>query len=556
MNNRGVRPRTRRLLTAVGLFTAGTTVVIASAATASAAPAGTPAGHTIAAAQQLTIGQGQSGGGGAIDFWLVKLVGGDQVQLSVQSQDFNYYNFALYAPGTTDGNFANAPTLSEGTTNYNSGSNVLTVQAPYTGDFVFAVCENSSNYNCSNVDSGSGNNPMQPYTFTPTLIKGGVSAKKAAGEVKASATIAKAPELKLGNFEAGGGNAADFWRMSLVGGDRVQLAVASPDFNYFNFALYTPGTNDTSFPQAPALSESTTNYNSGSNVLTVQAPYTGNFLFVVCENSSNYNCGNVDSGSGNNPMQPYTFTPTLIAGGITGKKATDEVKASPRIAKAPALKLGNFEAGGGNAADFWRLSLVGGDKVQIAVASPEFNYFNFALYASGTNDTNFPQATAVSEATTNYNSGTNILTVQAPRSGNFVFVVCENASNYNCGNVDSGSGNNPMQPYTFTPTLVGKPGTKATLKLSKSSLTDGSEKSLKFSVTVTGRYGTPTGTVTIKAGKKTICTAKLSKGFGKCSPSSNTELGAGTYSIVASYGGNGTYAASKSKSSKLKIAKR
>lgn len=188
MNSRGVRPRTRRLLTAVGLFTAGATVVIASAATASAAqtaPVGTPAGHSIAAAQQLTIGQGQSGGGGAIDFWLVKLTGGDQVQISAKYPQFNTYVFALYAPGTTDASFPQATAVSSAAVNDQVTTDVVTLQAPYTGDFVLAACENVNSNNCTNVAFGGGNNPMDAYTFTPTLINGGVTGKKASGEVKA-----------------------------------------------------------------------------------------------------------------------------------------------------------------------------------------------------------------------------------------------------------------------------------------------------------------------------------------------------------------------------------
>ena len=66
--------------------------LVAAPTAAEAMPAATSAvtapGHTIATAGTLSMGGTISGGGGAVDFWKVKLLGGDvmQFQASLPSQ--------------------------------------------------------------------------------------------------------------------------------------------------------------------------------------------------------------------------------------------------------------------------------------------------------------------------------------------------------------------------------------------------------------------------------------------------------------------------------------
>jgi Bacterial Ig-like domain (group 3) len=545
-----------------GVLAAGLVMaaMVAGAGTASAA---TRAGHTISGAGTLALGKKTSGGGGAIDFWKVKLFGGDQVQLTVQTPNVTFEGtnqFELFAPGTNDTDFPQAIPQSATNTPGGSTKSVITLQAPYNGTFILAVCENV-NGNCTGVDSGSGTNPMGPYTFTPTLIGGGVKSAVAAKETKAAATIARAPLMPVGRFEAGGGNPVDLWKVKLSGGDRVQLSVQTPlvTFEGTNqFELFAPGTNDTDFPQAIPVSATNTPGGSSKSVITLQAPYNGTFILAVCENV-NGNCTGVDSGSGTNPMGPYTFTDTLIKGGIKPAVAARETRAATRIAKAPLMPVGNFEAGGGDPIDFWKVHLSGGDKVQLSVQTPWVTFEGtneFELFKPGTTDTSFPQNPPVSSASTPGGTTTSTVTLQAPSTGTFVLAVCENVGG-DCRGVDSGGGTSPMGPYTFTDTLVGGHETRTTLKLSSSSVTSGHEKSLSLSVTVAARFGkaVPGGTVTITAGKKKVCSVKLSKGKGKCSPSSNTLLPPGSYSLVASYGGAKGLEASQSAAQKLTVKK-
>jgi hypothetical protein len=504
-------------------------------------------GHTIKNAQPLTLNRVNSGGNGAIDFWTVHLIGGDQMQIATHTPNLvgccTSYYFELFKPGTTDANFPQTPPVTGTATPGASTEAILTLQAPYTGTFIFAVCENVSG-DCRNVDAGGGTNPMGAYTFTPTLVNGGIKPGVGAKETRASPTIAKAPLMPVGNFEAGGGDAIDFWQVHLIGGDQVQISATTPYLvgccTSYYFELFKPGTTDTNFPQTAPVMGTASPGASTRSTLTLQAPYTGTFLLAVCENVSG-DCRNVDAGGGTNPMGPYTFTPTLVNGGIKSGVGAKETRASPTIAKAPLMPVGNFEAGGGGAIDFWKVPLFAGDKVQIAISTPYLvgcctSYF-FELFKQGTTDTNFPQHPPVVAVQTPGASTEATLDIQVSSTETYLLAVCENVSG-DCRNVDAGGGTNPMGPYTFKDTLIGGHETRTSLKLSSSTVTDGQEKSLSFNVTVTPVFsGHPAGTVTISAGPKKICTVTLAKGQGKCSPGSNTLLAPGTYKVVAAYAG-------------------
>jgi hypothetical protein len=525
-------------LLASGLVSASGLVL----ATGTAQAATTAPGHTIATAGNLRIGSKTSGGNGRADFWKVKLSGGDMVQFTSTTPDQSTYVFALYTPGTTDANFASATSFSSVTTNF-GGQSVFRLQAPYNGTFILAVCEgpNVVGFNCSEVDTGGADNPMDAYSFGTSLIKGGIPAKTATKETKASPTIAKAPTMPIGNFEAGGANPADFWKVKLNGGDVVQIISTTPSQSTYVFALYPPGTNGTNFPAATSFSSATTNF-GGQSVFDLQAPYNGTFILTVCQgpNVINFSCSEVDTGGAFNPMSPYTFSTSLVKGGISAKIAGKETRASPTIARAPKLGTGNFEAGGANPADFWKVPLNAGDVVQFTAATPSQSTYVFALYRQGTNDTNFPAAAPVSSATTSF-TGKSVFKLRAPRTGTYVLVTCQgpNVIDFNCSEVDTGGAFNPMSPYTFSTSLTGGRETRTSLRLSATSIKVGHEKTLKFSFSVKALHGgKPTGNVRVSDGKKVVCTARLVKGSGNCSPASGNAIPAGKYSVTASYTGN------------------
>ena len=521
------------LVAALGLILSGLAFGV-SAATAAPASAATAPGHTIATAGTLGTSDSAAGGGGAIDFWKVKLNGGDVLQLQTATSTDANFNFWLFAPGTNDTNFPDAHAFS-GNSTFGSKKDVIDLQAPYNGTFILAVCENTSNYVCPPVDSGSGTDPMDSYTFT-TALATSVSAATAAKEVRASGAIAGAPALALGHFEAGGANAIDFWKVKLSGGEQVGLHINTSTNANFNFWLFAPGTNDTSFPNARSFAGNST-FGTKKDVINIQAPYNGTFILAVCENTSNYVCPPVDSGSGTDPMDPYTFTPEVVTG-ISAANAAHETKASPTIGRAPALGLGHFEAGGGNAIDFWKVKLNGGDKVQFQVKTATNGNFNFWIFPPGTNDTNFPGAVGVSGQST-YGTTTSAFTLQVPRTGNYVLAVCENTSNYVCPPVDSGSGTNPMDPYTFTLKQTGGFETRTALKLSAATVKYGHEKGFRFTASVSAIFGgRANGKVVISDGKKALCTAKVVSGKGFCALSSNTKIPAGKYTITGAYTGN------------------
>ena len=69
-----------------------------------------------------------------------------------------------------------------------------------------------------------------------------------------------------------------------------------------------------------------------------------------------------------------------------------------------------------------------------------------------------------------------------------------------------------------------------------------------------GHSGTPTGTVTVTAGTKTVCTITLSGGTGSC-PLTATQLAARTALLTASYGGDARFGASASPAEPLTVTK-
>lgn len=287
----------------------------ATKVSATVAEAETKAGPTIAHSRVMPVGRFEAGGANSIDYWKVQLSGGDVVQFNVATPDETQYEFELLVPGTNDTNFPAATSFSSAGSNF-SGKTVFDLQAPYNGTFILAVCQgpNVDNFSCTAVDNGGAINPMSPYTFT-TSFAARVSAKVAANETKASPTIAHAPLIGTGRFEAGGGGPIDFWKLSLNRGDVLQFNAATPNGSTYVFALYKGKTTDTSFATAQPVSSFVSNF-SGKTVLDLKAPATGRFILAVCQgpNVDGFNCSEVDTGGADDPMNPYTYTASHVGG--------------------------------------------------------------------------------------------------------------------------------------------------------------------------------------------------------------------------------------------------
>ena len=117
-----------------------------------------------------------------------------------------------------------------------------------------------------------------------------------------------------------------------------------------------------------------------------------------------------------------------------------------------------------------------------------------------------------------------------------------------------GGGISFQTSQSFTQTLtVTKATTKTALALSKSSVTFGKEQAERLSVAVAPQFGgTPAGTVTLKAGTRTVCTITLKSGKGSCALTAK-ELKRGTYQVTASYPGKGGFTGSASAPRTLKV---
>jgi hypothetical protein len=445
------------------------------------AHAAAPPSQKISTAAELTLNASEKGGGHNIDFWKVKLVGGYQLSFAFTAgTSGGGYDFDLYAPSTTDATFYEAVPLV--TVNGPSSGSDFTLQAPYTGTFILAVCQANAAYsppaNCGPADPPAGGsippsiqNPMSHYTFSAAVETEGITSSEAAGETKAAATIAAAPTLSA--FESGGGQNIDFWTVHLIGGYAVQFyfTASGASGGGYDFDLYAPATKDATFYQTGALVTATGPPSASG--FTLQAPYTGTFILAVCQANAAYsppaNCGPAHPPNGGSipgtiqdPMSPYTFTTSVLTDGITTAQGAGETKATATIAGAPNLT--SFESGGGQNIDFWKVSLKKGEAVSFNwTASGSFGGgYDFDLYSASTTDADFYKASPVAAETGPLSPGS--FPLKAPSTGTFVLAVCQANAAYsppaNCGPAHPPNGEsppatiqNPMSPYTFTATL-------------------------------------------------------------------------------------------------------
>jgi hypothetical protein len=108
-----------------------------------------------------------------------------------------------------------------------------------------------------------------------------------------------------------------------------------------------------------------------------------------------------------------------------------------------------------------------------------------------------------------------------------------------CKFTATGLGTN-SQTLTLTTTVIVKSATTTVLKLSPAKVTYGDEQVELMSVKVSPEFTAPapTGKVTISDGKTTLCVLALFSGKGSCGLTAKELKSAGTYHIVATYGGS------------------
>ena len=117
-----------------------------------------------------------------------------------------------------------------------------------------------------------------------------------------------------------------------------------------------------------------------------------------------------------------------------------------------------------------------------------------------------------------------------------------------CKVTATGPGTN-KETLTLTGTVTVKSASETVLKLSPAKVTYGDEQVEVMSVKVSPEFAapTPTGTVTISQGKASLCTITLLSGKGSCGLSAKEFKTAGTYKLVATYGGSSKFAGSFTK---------
>src|SRR3954452_22136006 len=222
---------------------------------------------------------------------------------------------------------------------------------------------------------------------SPALVAPPASCPASAGT-----TIASAGALTVGTCVSGGGNNnyIDFWKLSLTGGDRVQLTV--PSAVPLELDLYSSDTTDDRFTSfRPADVEVTSPVSGSAQVLTIQAPYSDTFVLAVCQPvdhaANGGDCRGILTGSAAKyrPMtQPYAFTSAALGNACP----SPPLRAASTLPPAPALAIGACESGGGNDIDYWTVALNAGDQLEVTVPPAEADV-EFELYPPGTTQATF-----------------------------------------------------------------------------------------------------------------------------------------------------------------------
>ncbi len=272
----------------------------------------------------------------------------------------------------------------------------------------------------------------------------------------AGGTVASAPALTIGAPASGGGQNIDFWKVALVGGDKVSIATSLPSHDVsgwpYKFDLFAPEITDSTFGQAFPVSEASVEVGgAATQYVAVQAPYTGTFVLAACE-YPNTGCQALAGQA--RVMDPYTFTTSLENGGVGASAAALEERAGATIATAKAIRTGTFQAGGGQNIDFWKVTLAAGEKLTVAASLPKRDVsgwpYKFDLFAPKTADSTFKQAVPVSEGSLEVGgAATQYTTLRAPYAGTFVLAACE-YPNTGCQALAGQA--RVMDPYTFTTT--------------------------------------------------------------------------------------------------------
>jgi hypothetical protein len=163
-----------------------------------------PASQKISTAHQLSLGVTEKGGNHNIDFWKVTLVGGYRLSFSfTPGSSGGGYSVDLYAPSVKDPTFYQTGAL---VTQLGPGpGSDFTLQAPYSGTFILAICQAAGGYsppgNCAGADPPNGGttppyiqNPMAAYSFSAAIEKDGITSTEAKGE-QGSGVFRECPHL-------------------------------------------------------------------------------------------------------------------------------------------------------------------------------------------------------------------------------------------------------------------------------------------------------------------------------------------------------------------------
>jgi hypothetical protein len=117
------------------------------------------------------------------------------------------------------------------------------------------------------------------------------------------------------------------------------------------------------------------------------------------------------------------------------------------------------------------------------------------------------------------------------------------------GDADLAGSRSASIPFT-----VAKATSSAVLTLSAATVAYGDEQVEVLSVIASAEFAgsSPSGTITVTASTTTVCVITLSGGTGPCTLSAE-QLGAGSYQLLATYGGDGNFKGSVAAKKTLRV---
>jgi formylmethanofuran dehydrogenase subunit E len=244
--------RHHRFTLALGLAT-GMLLALSLSSTVLVPTALAAGGTSIASAPELPIGTTVTGGASAhSEFWRVTLVAGDKLTINFQPVNGGEVYLYVFRPSVTDSSLGDSSDVASGST---SGQSQFTWTATGQGAWILKVSSDHGYQLTTGVDH---------TTFS---------------QVASGSTIASAPELPISTtFVAGSTGHTEFWRVTLVAGDKLTINFQPVNGGEVYLYVFRPSVTDYTLGDSSDVASGST---SGQSKFTWTATGQGAWILKV-----------------------------------------------------------------------------------------------------------------------------------------------------------------------------------------------------------------------------------------------------------------------------------